>query len=227
MCVCVCVFACCRNDRQPFPLNMPAVKHLTVLVSLFAVWADATTTVSEIQVQQTTTIAALPTSLAVTTKNDVTPNHVQPISNTQEMQSTTNQITTAVPSPSTSLPSPNRTEETHPSPPTATNQTSNETVSHGPTFPPASESPNATETTTTTTTINTISPGISHDWGKGDLAANPGLVAILCIFCIVLALVLVVVTVKCIRSPRSNFERLDDVPMGKMSEESPFAHYSK
>ncbi|XP_035508685.1 mucin-3B-like [Morone saxatilis] len=204
---------------------MPAVKHLTVLVSLFAVWADAKPSSSTIQVPEITTSAAPPTSLAVTTKNDVTPNPVKPINNTQEMQPTTHQITTAVPSPTTSLLSPNRTEETHPSPPAATNQTSNETVSHGPTFLPASESPNVTATTTTT--VNTTSPGLSHDWGKGDLAANPGLVAILCIFCIVLALVLVVVTVKCIRSPRSNFERLDDVPMGKMSEESPFAHYSK
>lgn len=59
------------------------------------------------------------------------------------------------------------------------------------------------------------------------MAANPGLVAILCIFCIILALVLVVATIKCIRSPRSNFERLDDVPMGKVNEESPIAQYSK
>ncbi len=53
----------------------------------------------------------------------------------------------------------------------------------------------------------------SHNWEKGGLAENPGLVAILCIFCIILVLVLVVATVKCIQLPRSNFERLEDVPL--------------
>lgn len=75
--------------------------------------------------------------------------------------------------------------------------------------------------------MNTTNPGVSPDWGKDDLAVNPGLVAVLCIFCIVIALLLVVVIVKCTRSPRSNFERLEDLPMGKMTEESPFAQYSK
>lgn len=54
---------------------------------------------------------------------------------------------------------------------------------------------------------------LPHEWKKGDLVANPGLVAVLCIFCVVLFLVLVVAVVKCAQSPRSNFERLDDVPM--------------
>ncbi|XP_059384734.1 protein CIST1-like [Carassius carassius] len=57
------------------------------------------------------------------------------------------------------------------------------------------------------------------------LATNPGLVAVLCIFCIVVAVVVVVVIVKTVRSRRPQFERLDDVPMGKVNEEAPFARY--
>ncbi|XP_077441044.1 putative LOC729966 homolog [Vanacampus margaritifer] len=64
-------------------------------------------------------------------------------------------------------------------------------------------------------------------FGEDDLRANPGLVAIITIFCIVLALLLIVATVKCIQSPSSDFERLEDVPMDKMNEGSPFARYSK
>ncbi|KAG1928519.1 hypothetical protein F2P79_023585 [Pimephales promelas] len=58
-----------------------------------------------------------------------------------------------------------------------------------------------------------------------DVAVNPGLIAVLCIFCIVMAVVVVVVIVKAVRSRRPHFERLDDVSMGKMSEDAPFAHY--
>ncbi|KAI1891849.1 hypothetical protein AGOR_G00147970 [Albula goreensis] len=58
-----------------------------------------------------------------------------------------------------------------------------------------------------------------------DLARNPGLVAVLCIFFIVLALLLVVAIAKAISSRRPKFEKLEDVPMNKMNEESPFALY--
>ncbi|MEQ2218681.1 hypothetical protein XENOCAPTIV_006717, partial [Xenoophorus captivus] len=68
---------------------------------------------------------------------------------------------------------------------------------------------------------------LSDNKGNYDLAENPGLVAIICIFCIVLSLLLVVMAVKCIRSSKSDFERLEDVPMGKVNEASPFAQYSK
>ncbi|KAM6921487.1 putative LOC729966 homolog [Xenentodon cancila] len=117
-------------------------------------------------------------------------------------------------------------EETNSStsrPTTLIPQASNTTVSQPQTVPSASGSPNVTESTT----MNTTSPAVLPNQAKDDLAANPGLVAIMCIFCIVLVLILVVLTVKCIRLPRSNFERLHDVPMGKVNEESPFAHYSK
>ncbi|XP_038571435.1 cell wall protein DAN4-like [Micropterus salmoides] len=204
---------------------MPAVMHLTMLLSLFAVTvystpANSTTSSAAKQSPETTTGVAQHTSLAVT--KDVTSSTMKP-TNTQ--QSTTAVTTEKVsPPPSTTPQTPNRTEETPTNTPpqtTTTNQTSNETVSHVTTLPPTSSN------VTATTTINTTGPALSHNWKKDDLAANPGLVAILCIFCIVLVLVLVVATVKCIRSPRSNFERLDDVPLGNVNEESPFAHYSK
>ncbi|XP_037324532.1 uncharacterized protein LOC119216169 isoform X3 [Pungitius pungitius] len=69
--------------------------------------------------------------------------------------------------------------------------------------------------------------GLPQEWEKGDLNENPGLVAVLCIFCIVFVLVLVVTTVRCIGSSSNNFKRLEDVPMNKVNEESPFARYSK
>ncbi|XP_070410320.1 uncharacterized homolog isoform X2 [Nothobranchius furzeri] len=75
--------------------------------------------------------------------------------------------------------------------------------------------------------VTATSSGLSSNWRKDDFATNPGLVAVMCLFCIVLALSLVVIMVKCFHSPRSNFEKLEDMPMGKVSEESPFAHYSK
>ncbi|XP_066504455.1 protein CIST1-like [Hoplias malabaricus] len=81
-------------------------------------------------------------------------------------------------------------------------------------------------TTASAQTVNIVHSTVSQASGGNSLARNPGLVAILCIFFIVLALVLVVVIIKFIttfRKPR--FERLDDLPMGKMSEEAPFARY--
>ncbi|KAJ8374745.1 hypothetical protein SKAU_G00053250 [Synaphobranchus kaupii] len=58
-----------------------------------------------------------------------------------------------------------------------------------------------------------------------DLASNPGLVAVLCIFFIVLALLVAVAIAKSLSSRRPQFEKLDDVQMDKMNEESPFASY--
>ncbi|XP_062280261.1 protein CIST1-like [Scomber scombrus] len=208
---------------------MPAAMHLTVLMSLFAVTFSESTVTSS----STTQVKTIPTSAehitSVTPTNEVTSPTVSHL-----QQSTTHQISTEVTSDKVSSPThtspqtPDRTKVTHPitssqTTTTTTNQTSNETVSHSPTVQTASDSPNITETTT----ANASSPALPIEWKKGDLAANPGLVAVLCIFCIVLFLVLVVAVVKCAQSPRSNFERLEDVPMGKMNEESPFAQYSK
>ncbi|XP_077463865.1 putative LOC729966 homolog isoform X2 [Stigmatopora argus] len=53
-----------------------------------------------------------------------------------------------------------------------------------------------------------------QEFGEEDLRTNPGLVAIITIFCTIVALALVVATVKCIQSPRGDFERLEDMPMG-------------
>ncbi|KAM7388035.1 hypothetical protein PAMP_024236 [Pampus punctatissimus] len=188
---------------------MPAAMYLTVLMSLFAVTVCKDTATST-----TTQVSGL--------TNGVT-THPQPTTTTHQIST---EITSHKVSPplSTSPQTPKRTEVTHVSPrPQTTNQTSNETVFKGSTVPAASESPNITATTT----INITNPAFPHKWGKDDFLANPGLVAIICIFCIVIVLVLVVATVKCTRSSKSNFERLEDVPMGKMSEKSPFAQYSK
>ncbi|KAK5869708.1 hypothetical protein PBY51_024406 [Eleginops maclovinus] len=201
---------------------------LTVLVSLFAVTFCEDNVTLSVDIN---TSAAHRTSL-VTEKNSAS---VKASTNTEPPPSTTLQTTNAIttktgssaslqPSPQT----PKRTEETLPSvtpPPqtTTTNNTSNETVSHEATLPPASDSAKVPAAST----ANTTSQGLSPEWTNGDLEKNPGLVAILCIFCIVFILLLIVATVKCIQSPRSNFERLEDVPMSKVNEASPFAQYSK
>ncbi|CAJ1060875.1 endochitinase A-like [Xyrichtys novacula] len=112
-----------------------------------------------------------------------------------------------------------------------TNQKPNRTVSPQSTATPATASSNEMASTIVFTTgvnnTNTTDPGFSGEWNKGDLAANPGLVVILCLFCIIFALALVVTVIKCLQSPRSDFERLEDVPLSKVNEESPFAKYSK
>lgn len=60
--------------------------------------------------------------------------------------------------------------------------------------------------------LNTVA-FLSLEAEKVDLSASPGLVAVLCIFCIVFVLLVVVFTLKFIQSPRPDFQRLDDVPM--------------
>ncbi|XP_034439688.1 uncharacterized protein PB18E9.04c-like [Hippoglossus hippoglossus] len=139
----------------------------------------------------------------------------------------TNQTSTEIPvanQMSTEIPVANQTSTGIP----ITNQTStgipvtNQTVTNGSTIPPTSGSPYVTANTT----VNTTSSALSHEKEDG-FASNPGLVAIICIFCIVLVLALVVAAVKCSSRSRNNFERLEDVPMGKVNEGSPFAHYSK
>ncbi|KAG8003129.1 cAMP-specific 3', partial [Nibea albiflora] len=162
----------------------------------------------------TTKPAVKATTAALQTGNDVSTSKTTATHTTQKLPATTHQSTSEVTSVSSSPPPPtspqtsNRTEETRP---TTTAQTipANKTDSSEATVTPASESPNVT----VTTNINATNP-VSQEWEK-DLAANPGLVAILCIFCIVLILMLVVVIVRCARSPRSNFERLEDVPLGR------------
>ncbi|XP_060889943.1 threonine-rich protein-like [Labrus mixtus] len=216
---------------------MPAAMHLTVLSSLLAVTVCTGTTTSSAgtttsspaeQITKITTTAANPVTFDFPLSTAV------PTKSTQQSTMSTNQTTTAVPSgkvstsppPSISTQTPSRTEGPQTSSPpknATTNQTSKRTVPPGSTATPASTAPNIT----TATTVNTTVLGPLEEWSKDDLAANPGLVAILCIFCIVFVLGLVVATVKCIELPRSNFERLENVPLGKVTEESPFAHYSK
>ncbi|KAI7795444.1 putative mucin-5AC-like [Triplophysa rosa] len=72
---------------------------------------------------------------------------------------------------------------------------------------------------------STTSSTALENKGGHDVAGNPGLIAVLCIFFITLAVLLVIVIVKVVRARRPQFERLDDVPMGNISEDAPFARY--
>ncbi|XP_055717942.1 mucin-2-like [Salvelinus fontinalis] len=105
---------------------------------------------------------------------------------------------------------------------TSTNQTLSGTTSHDSTSSNFSStlSPNSDFTTGNMSSSTALQSDGSHD-----LSRSPGLVAVLCIFCICLGLLLAVGITKFITSRGSKFERLEDVPMGKMNEESPFARY--
>nr|XP_046156510.1 rho family-interacting cell polarization regulator 1-like [Oncorhynchus gorbuscha] len=105
---------------------------------------------------------------------------------------------------------------------TSTNETLTGTTSHDSTSSNFSStlSPNSDFTTGNISSSTALQSDGSHD-----LSRSPGLVAVLCIFCICLGLLLAVGIAKFINSRGSKFERLEDVPMGKMNEESPFARY--
>ncbi|XP_070588924.1 uncharacterized homolog [Erythrolamprus reginae] len=56
-------------------------------------------------------------------------------------------------------------------------------------------------------------------------SAKPGLVVVICLFAFVLVIVAAVVLIKCCRPKEPAFKKLDEVPMGKVAEDSPFARY--
>ncbi|KAG8454678.1 hypothetical protein GDO86_001050 [Hymenochirus boettgeri] len=58
-----------------------------------------------------------------------------------------------------------------------------------------------------------------------DLTGNPGLVAVICIFISILCISLVVITIKFCQNGEPEFQKLDEVPMGGLNEEAPFARY--
>ncbi|KAL8177920.1 UNVERIFIED_CONTAM: hypothetical protein K2H54_023494 [Gekko kuhli] len=58
------------------------------------------------------------------------------------------------------------------------------------------------------------------------LPRNPGLVAVICIFVSILVIGAVVILVKSCRHRQSAFQKLDEVPMAKVTEEYPFAQHS-
>ncbi|XP_078801994.1 putative LOC729966 homolog isoform X2 [Oryzias latipes] len=173
--------------------------HLSVLVCLLTATLCSGSNVSTTTEQRIPTTAS--TLLTTKTSNGSTP----------QLQTTAHQVATeAVSSP----PGTQGMGETSPSSPSSRTQTTlittpNATVFQEHTASPASGTPNVT----TNTTLHTTSQVSSPIWIKGDLGANPGLIAIICIFCIILGMTLVVLAVKCIQSPRSNFERLEDVPL--------------
>ncbi|XP_014883733.1 putative LOC729966 homolog isoform X1 [Poecilia latipinna] len=192
---------------------MPAAMHLTVLLSLLTATACRGSTVSP-------TVTATTASYA--TQSLTTSSTVETSAVTPQLQTTT-QTTTNLTSAS-----PQTAEQTSLSSATlnttvTVTQTSNETVTQNQTVPLTSESLNVTAGTSG----NKTSSDLSGNKENYNLAENPGLVAVICIFTIVFGLLLVVMMVKCVRSSRSDFERLEDVPMGKVNEASPFAQYTK
>ncbi|XP_072213695.1 uncharacterized homolog isoform X2 [Excalfactoria chinensis] len=54
---------------------------------------------------------------------------------------------------------------------------------------------------------------------------NPGLVVVVSLFVVVLVGAVAMLLVRLCRCGKPQFQRLDEVPMGKVSEESPFARH--
>ncbi|KAL7854538.1 hypothetical protein SRHO_G00167280 [Serrasalmus rhombeus] len=105
-------------------------------------------------------------------------------------------------------------------------QQGNSTISEQTTTTVQNDSITQPTATASTKKVNATQTTASQGVEGKSLPMSPGVVAVLCIFFIVLALVLVVVIAKVITSYRKpKFERLDDLPMSKMSEDSPFARY--
>ncbi|XP_049588382.1 uncharacterized homolog [Syngnathus scovelli] len=183
----------------PFSNQQRAVMHPTVLISLLTVTISPSTSSSS------TTNQTLVTTITGFTKTN---NADWSTGSTQQQRSVTPTGTSRASQTST------RIQEEHDT--TVTGQTSKAFLS----------------TILATSTIvkppqKSTTQAPAEEFGEDDLRANPGLVAILTIFCIILVLVLIVATVKCIQSPSSDFERLEDVPMERINEGSPFARYSK
>ncbi|XP_072833962.2 putative LOC729966 homolog isoform X1 [Pogona vitticeps] len=57
------------------------------------------------------------------------------------------------------------------------------------------------------------------------LSQKPGLIAVICIFMAILLIGAVVILVKFCHSREPSFKKLDEVPMGRVTEDSPFARY--
>ncbi|XP_054912952.1 uncharacterized protein LOC129377187 [Poeciliopsis prolifica] len=192
---------------------MPAAMHLTVLLCLLTATACRGSSVSS-------TVTA--TSASSATQSLASSPTVKTSTVTPQLQTTTQttpNLTSASPQTATA-------EKTGPSSAplnTTIGQTSDQTVTQNQTVPLTSESLNVTAGTSGNKTTSDLS-GNKENY---KLVESPGLVAVICIFTIVFGLLLVVITVKCVRSSRSNFERLEDVPMGKVNETSPFAQYTK
>ncbi|XP_048832986.1 uncharacterized protein LOC125709031 [Brienomyrus brachyistius] len=81
-------------------------------------------------------------------------------------------------------------------------------------------------TLTAVSVFNGTSGNVTVNTGSADVVAtNPGLVAILCIFFITLTLVVTIGIAKAVNFRKPKFETLEDLPMEKMNEKSPFALY--
>ncbi|XP_061831929.2 uncharacterized homolog isoform X1 [Nerophis lumbriciformis] len=173
-------------------LNMPAVMYLTVLISMVAVTISQDTTSSSTTKQRT---AITLTSLSTKT------NEGWSGGGTQQRA-----VTSAQESP---WPSPTNKGTQDTETPFA-RLTSDKTTPLLSTFSAA-----LTDNTPHHDTSSQAPPLV---FDNNNLGANPGLVAIVSVFGIILTLVLIVAMVKCIQSPRYDFERIEDVPMGWMNQ---------
>ncbi|XP_034293655.1 protein CIST1-like [Pantherophis guttatus] len=83
------------------------------------------------------------------------------------------------------------------------------------------------EPLTTTQTVESINGSTSAGPLSPEPAfsAKPGLVVVICLFVFVLVIVAVVVLIKCCRPKEPAFKKLEEVPMGKVTEDSPFARF--
>ncbi|XP_046906284.1 spore coat protein SP65-like [Hypomesus transpacificus] len=220
---------------------MAATRHLTILISILTLAGAAD---KEITSPPTTTSSLTTTPDSATPQNtpmksttlDNTKSSVITATATTIISTMTKDVTSAMHNESTTGPAPMTNAFSTLQADDSTNITTTQTVTDLKTT--ASETLNTT--TYNLTTLNSAKTDITITTqgkistttalqanGKNDLSRNPGLVAVLCIFCIVLGLLVVVALTKVISSKRNKFERLEDVPMGKMNEESPFAQYSK
>ncbi|XP_040509716.1 uncharacterized LOC729966 homolog isoform X3 [Gallus gallus] len=89
---------------------------------------------------------------------------------------------------------------------------------------PLTTAPSSTPPTSAPSNLTTVP---NHTWSSAQPSSkpNPGVVVVVCLFVAVLvgAVAMLLVRLRCCGKPR--FQRLDEVPMGKVSEESHFARH--
>ncbi|XP_032083365.1 uncharacterized protein F26C11.3-like [Thamnophis elegans] len=104
----------------------------------------------------------------------------------------------------------------------STTKTNDSTTNWSPvTSPTGSKEPLTThmaESINGSTQAGQFSPKVAY-------STKPGLVVVICLFVVVLVIVAVVILIKSCRPKEPAFQKLDEVPMGKVAEGSPFARY--
>ncbi|XP_031460200.1 vegetative cell wall protein gp1-like [Phasianus colchicus] len=96
-----------------------------------------------------------------------------------------------------------------------------------PTPPPSSAVPTASPAPGTASALSssTAQPLRTSSLAQPSSKSNPGVVVVVCLFVAVLAGAVAMLLVRLCRCRKPPFQRLDEVPMGKVSEDSPFARH--